>query len=203
MEDPGATESGPSNEATSSEEDEHREQVLAAAQAELDAKLEADESAMHTVRIGDYQPGRTRVEADAAKLPVKEAVSAAKIGDALERDIYEDEKRVETDIAVIGDSDPALAAEAQQVLAEEKKDLDDSMTESVKINVEAQEADKERRHHIGRTMEDVNAALANAAAAEKDLGRESADLADADKAVAKLEADMKAAGIEPPPPPKD
>jgi len=173
--------------------------VLAQAQEELDEKLRAETNVMPTFHIGGYVPGKTRVAADVAELKVDEATSAAGIGEELERDAYEDEKRVESDAALIKSSNAPLAAEAAQILAEEKRDLDDAMGESVKTSVEASEAEHERRHHLGRTGADVAAALVNAEAAESDLGRESADLADADRALAQLEADMRKAGIEPPP----
>jgi hypothetical protein len=185
----------------------HRAQVLAEAQAQLDAQEQRDLAGLrHENQVEAGIPGLKHLHAmsaeavahhdavSAAGLPAGEADMAARVAEGEEAAIAEDDARAKRDDALVEAREPGspLAAEARAAVAEIDRDEDDAMTEAIAARMAA--AAVERDRHSG----DVASARADAQQAQDDLAKASADLSDADAVVAKLEADMRAAGEQPP-----
>jgi hypothetical protein len=183
-----------------------REAALAEAQAELDREEQTDEAPLERLGekeahlLGGMYTGpdrkwREHMQSVDADIPAGEAQLAARVGQGEEAALLKDSEEAKADTAFVAaaGSRAGLDKESSSAVDEIDKDLDAAMRDSIELNADSAEARQGQREH------DSASAHAAAAAAQALLAEESAALADADQADAKLESDMRAAGEQPPP----
>lgn len=186
--------------------DAAKRQALADALARLDQQEHDDEAPLE--HLGEKEAEalggmykypdrkwREHMEGVRAEVPAG-ARLAARAGEGEDAALYEDLEQAEADLVVIDApvDGVELDKEAAAILAEIGSDLDAAMEDSVELNADAEKAQEGGGGHNSVS------AFADTADAQELLKAESVSLADSDKALAQLEADMQAAGEEPPAP---
>ena len=162
----------------------HRTGVLADAQARLDAQEREDEAGsehrekveakllggLYTVPDRAWHKHIGRQEAGVSE---DEAAMAARVAAGVEEAAFKDHKRAEADAAVLAAraAGAPLSSEAESILAEIEKDLDDSMTEAINTSAAASAA------HVDARAGNPEATRHDADVAQAFLGKDSADLA--------------------------